>query len=250
MAVGGAMTLALLGIVGTSYGPPPGPFWGYLGWSLVVLSALATLWAWSGADHITRPFARRLGWNTAWVVLAWTVGAAWAYQAQWSRTTPAVTAASAVPPAAPAPTTVATSPRPNDMARIYLTQTPQALAHLYDENTSVQADALMKAYLGKWMHVTGEVDDVSSGLSLRASDTPDVNVSAYAVPVKTPRKNGVRLSLWFHPADADAVRHLRPGDQILATCRVREAQFWLVILEECRVGHEQAAVGSRHQAAS
>jgi hypothetical protein len=237
-AVCGAMTLALFGIAGTSYGPPPGPFWGYLVWSSVIAFAVMTLgFSQVGRDYLVRPLfalsshewnVRRIGYAVGCLLITWSVGGLWAWRTQW----PALPVTATSPVTAPP---INEPTKPPVAGGIAIDMTPQQLAGFYKDRTSVQGDALLAAYVGKWMWTTAKIANVTySEIGYPAKG----RVIIVATPIPSPADafDAIYLTMSFTNGEIEKVRHLAVGATIKTSCRLQRASLRHVDLDTCLVG--------------
>lgn len=120
--------------------------------------------------------------------------------------------------------------RPNQ--RIWIEETVERLTQLYRDNTSAQADQLATAYIGKWMHIDGQIVDV------RREGTD------YKARIQRPDQTRW-THLRFSEAAGNAVSHLPKGQSISAAGRLRQISDSWVTLDDCEL-----VDGQRRQAAS
>ncbi len=52
-----------------------------------------------------------------------------------------------------------------DDGRIFVNLTPEQLHNIYQNRLTIEADRIFDRYRGKWLRVTGTVDDIKSSLS-------------------------------------------------------------------------------------
>jgi hypothetical protein len=133
-----------------------------------------------------------------------------------------------VPPALvpPAPAPAPAAPLSADQAtsgRIFVNATPEYLSGLFKGQTVIQANTLLAVYIGKWMRLDGEVNDVLS----RRGDRVQVMFIKAGSPITFMR---------FHTeAWVDRVAVLRPGDRITVIGQIEEASSTQLQLDFCEL---------------
>ena len=104
--------------------------------------------------------------------------------------------------------------------------TPGYLASLYGEHTEIQADRLLEAFVGKWMRVSGSVEDVFALGENRASVT---------FPYEGPSDPSVVMRFRGKAIIDNELRVLKKGDRIAVIGQIESAGPYLVTLENCEL---------------
>lgn len=103
--------------------------------------------------------------------------------------------------------------------------TPDYLRNIFSENTSLQAEKLASAFMGRWIEVTGQVVNVLSGLGGGA------NVSIMKEGAELGSREGLR-NIYLHiPKGADRAAMLRRGDVVKAQGRIHDIGAYDVTLD-------------------
>src|SRR2546425_4581367 len=106
--------------------------------------------------------------------------------------------------------------------------TVEYLLGLYTNHTDIQADALLKPYIGKWMRASGHIDSVGSG----------------QVTFKEGKRAAPSLFMYFDKSWLDRLAMLVPGSRATVIGRIWYIQRVWVNLQECEletVGIEEPA---------
>jgi hypothetical protein len=107
--------------------------------------------------------------------------------------------------------------------RIVITFDPKYLTDFYKNNTALQADRLVRVFLGKWMKASGKVHDVS--VSQFSGGTATVTFE-YSDP----------FVMHFLPKDwLDRLSILRRGDKITVLGQITDVTRTIVVLNNCEV---------------
>jgi hypothetical protein len=131
------------------------------------------------------------------------------------------------PPAVVAPSVVsASSPT---VQKVFIDVSPSYLTGLYAKRTSMQGDALAAAYIGKWITVTGQVQDISdfspmtgSGpLYVQFRDSEEQSISAL-FPIKSAES-------------AEKISRIPHGGAITVRGKIEIIDFMRVKLVECEL---------------
>jgi hypothetical protein len=100
--------------------------------------------------------------------------------------------------------------------------TPDYLMGLFDEHTTIQAEKLIEAFIGKWLRVSGTVSDVIGSEG-----------SGATVYLKRETARISSVSLDF--SDRGAVEILRKGDSVTAIGQIVGADRLWVGLKNCEL---------------
>jgi hypothetical protein len=107
--------------------------------------------------------------------------------------------------------------------RIKTAITPEELARIHIENTSVQAQRLLSPYVGKWIEIKEPVKDVS-------------DTSIFVSHPMEGRILGAPIRLNFHKSKwQDSLDLLRKGDVIHALCRINKVDSIVLDLDQCEL---------------
>jgi hypothetical protein len=107
--------------------------------------------------------------------------------------------------------------------RTIVNVTPEYLAGLFDDHTSIQAQKLADTYIGKWMRVSGPLNNVSSFTSSsQVTFAPTGGVSTYML-FRNRAYVENRLSV------------LKRGDQITVLGRIDSIERHGVKLDNCEL---------------
>ena len=185
-----------------------GKVWAFLPFALLSLVGLIWL-AQALAPNVSQPLVRN------------------EIESRTANSTPAVVAS------APSETTAATpeaeptsAPTERAANREILHITPKYLVSLVANDTSVQGQRLVQGFIGKWMTITGPVDDVSE-------DDDTASVMFVYLPDK---KNGPYMyfvSMSFNSDWKDRIVVLSKGTRILVLGQIAGIDAHSVTLENC-----------------
>lgn len=121
-------------------------------------------------------------------------------------------------PLRPSPTT---SSKPHE-EQIFVRATPQDLMAFYEGRTTLQGNQASKNYIGKWMYVTGKVNNTNI-----VSKTVLVSIRIMG--------EGKTIILLFDKEWEDGVSLLLAGQQIDAVGQIREMDHSSLTLEHCEL---------------
>ena len=114
----------------------------------------------------------------------------------------------------------------NKNDRIMLDVTPKYLVSLYSEHVTLQANALAKAYLGKWLKISAEFDDVRKVMDGRL-------MVSFGKPFLI--LSGVSVYAFFSKQWDDHLRTIRRGKKITVLGRVSSIDRSTVHLDDCEI---------------
>lgn len=100
--------------------------------------------------------------------------------------------------------------------------TPEELVKVFDGRTTAQGDALAKNYIGKWIKVSGSIDDVTTASRRRVTNVNLETDAPYII-------------LIFRGKAADSLSMLRKGDIISVFGRIDLIARDAVRLESCEL---------------
>jgi hypothetical protein len=127
----------------------------------------------------------------------------------------------------PSPPPVAASPSATP-APVYLNVGPLYFAGIVKHRTDAQVQALVKPYLGKWMRITGKVEDVETF----PAGMPD---QRRIVLEFGPDANKTVVQAVFDESWTDRVSQLNAGDRVSVTGSLATVyQDGSFVLEECK----------------
>lgn len=98
--------------------------------------------------------------------------------------------------------------------------TPEDLIKPYDGRTTIQGQKLASTYVGKWITVSGSVDDVESNYG--------------TLRIRLERRNPM-VDLTFDEQSKDSVSVLRKGDTITARCEIQSIGRGFISLKNCEL---------------
>jgi hypothetical protein len=104
--------------------------------------------------------------------------------------------------------------------------TPAYLASLYGEHTEIQADKLLEAFVGKWMRVSGSVEEVFA---------TDENGACVAFPHEGPDEPSVMMYFRGKAVIDDQLRVLKIGDRITVIGQIESASAGVIVLKNCEL---------------
>jgi hypothetical protein len=104
--------------------------------------------------------------------------------------------------------------------------TPEYLTELFDEHTSIQAEKLIEAFIGKWMRLSGPVGNVSA-----------IGEDAVSVSLKSETFEHPVVFLRFYGKCTieNQLRVLKKGDEITVIGQIREVTSMWIELENCEL---------------
>ena len=116
-------------------------------------------------------------------------------------------------------------PYPKERAYVGSNITPEYLSRLFDGHTQLQTQSLTNIYIGKWMRVSGRVEDVSSGSRTMSATLELSRIHLYP-----------KVSLTFDKVKwNDRISILTVGDDIVVDGRISNiGQTW-TYLEDCEI---------------
>lgn len=124
---------------------------------------------------------------------------------------------------------LASEPAPEHGPRVFVPEevTTDFLRSLYDKHTSLQADKLADAYIGKWIKVRGFVSDVH-----RSGENLSVALRKGTHPVSP----DFLITTWLSfSRDLDRAEMLRTGDTVLAIGRIVRFGRYDCHLRDCEM---------------
>lgn len=126
----------------------------------------------------------------------------------------------------PLPEEIKSEPTIRPDKKIIVDVTPAYLLDFYRNHLSVQADQLAKVYLGKWMKITGQFDDVSK-----------CNDSYFKVSLGRPFTliGGQPVHAFFKKEWADSLSVLPRGKNITLLGKIRKVEPLGVCLDDCEL---------------
>jgi hypothetical protein len=170
--------------------------------SIIVLIALGLLW-WNWDEIIKRPGVR-------WIVES----------IQGSAPVPSPILPS---PGAAAPTS---APAPTTAPREFVDLNFEALSARTKGLNGIEAGRVFAVYLGKWIRVSGQIDDV----------TPAGNTGPIVSRFQAPTRNAGTVYMTFDRAKwADRLGAMSRGDTLTASCRIELVQQNGMSLSDCEV---------------
>lgn len=104
------------------------------------------------------------------------------------------------------------------------TVTPEYLCKFYQKNMSIQADALAKPFIGKWMVLSGQVHEIS--FSSLGAAIPTVYLANYTVPL---------VSFIFQDDWMARLTLLPRGGLVVLSGQIKQITASFVILENCEI---------------
>jgi hypothetical protein len=135
------------------------------------------------------------------------------------------------PPSAPNAPPSPPPPKSGAGERVFVDQgiTLRMLRALVSTGTSAAGTAAAKPYLGKWMRLSGEVENVLEGVS-----------GALVVTIRDDEKSALTLpnNNLFFPADNERIRHLKVGEAIKATGKLYGADRLALTFLDCELADE------------
>lgn len=182
---------------------------------------------WLQIKTIWAPFteaATSVGTNpVAWFVVLMFILAVFAFHRPTTQKSGAMasTPRPTIPVSAPLPASIPIHvPDPIHVpARIYVDVSPIYLTDLYRGRTSIQADALAAVYKGKWIEVTGKVNDISDAFG---------GVTIFIVC-----DDSRMVTAGFPKDKKDKISHTAHGAIISLHGKILEINSYVVKLEEC-----------------
>jgi hypothetical protein len=108
--------------------------------------------------------------------------------------------------------------------RIIVNVSPEYLLNFFKEHTSIQAQKLVSAYVGKWMRLSGQVQDITSTYPDRIAVS--FNPHPYVLHV---------VFMFFDEIWKDRLAILRRGDQITVVGQINDAGPNTVNLFHCEL---------------
>lgn len=117
------------------------------------------------------------------------------------------------------------APAPSVPGRLFLPDdiTPQYLCGLYRDHTAVQADRLASPYQGKWMKVSGSVDDIRA------------EYDAFVITIWIVRGELIANVRFDKRRWADRVSMLKQGSEIKVTGKLQTIGQHAVFLIKCEL---------------
>jgi len=110
--------------------------------------------------------------------------------------------------------------------RILVDASPEYLVGLFKEHTSIQAEKLVEAFIGKWIRLSGPVGNVSARGEDKATVTFESNTLESAVVLMV--FNGKQVV-------ENHLRVLRKGDPITVIGQIRSVSSLFLDLENCEL---------------
>jgi hypothetical protein len=109
--------------------------------------------------------------------------------------------------------------------RIFVNEkvTPDYLQDFFRDHTAMQAENLLKPFVGKWMKVSGSITNVT-GFS-----------SGVTLAVRESNKGLIGLFLYFGTEWIDHLAILRRGDEVHAIGKITKVDSLVVVLEDCEL---------------
>jgi len=110
--------------------------------------------------------------------------------------------------------------------RVVVDVTPHYLSGLFDHHTDIQASRLTEAYVGKWLRLTAEVDNVTS--------LPHGESAFISTAVEKPH---VTIHMIFEGADVvdNQLRVLRKGDHVTVVGKIERVLHGCLDLNDCEL---------------
>lgn len=126
------------------------------------------------------------------------------------------------------PVAVIGMPPPTEQAiesRVFVDVQPAYLAGLLEGHSSTKARMLMQAYLGKWIRVSGKVDEVRATNTFLRLSFQDENGE----------ENPPLTLMYFTKQWADRLSVLRKGDPVTVVGRIEGVEGRVVSLDQCEL---------------
>jgi hypothetical protein len=131
------------------------------------------------------------------------------------------------PHSAPTPTPAAAAVTSSHPDRVMVNVTPEHLTSFFQQgHTSIQAERLAEAFIGKWMEISGPLGDV-----LRVTDTHRMVV----IEGRSLYKNN-QVYMYFREKEwADRLATLKPGDRVTIVGRIENVVSQSISLGNCEL---------------
>ena len=112
--------------------------------------------------------------------------------------------------------------------RVFSRRTPKELTDIFDGRTNLEAEMITKQHIGSWLHVKGEVYNISS--------TSGGSLMVYLVePIDSPPL----LILMFNKKKwLTEIQTLGKGDEIAAVGKIKEIEKFRIWLELCELRND------------